>query len=406
MAAGHSLVGGGVGVCCGTVGPGATNLVSGVAAAYMASLPMLVLTAQVGTPSIGRGAVAGSRGRRPDLLSDPASLSGDEVFDDGHPLDQGPRSAAAGVADCPQRQARPGTSRPACGFPAWSGRARDSDPGAVPSRAEYVASRIRSPAGLGASLGLQEARDACRGGAVRDAVRRPCSGSLNCSPVRSPRRCPAKARCPRITLSLSDVYGLYGTRAANSYMRSGLDVLLVVGSSLHEFTTHVWDPALRPTTALIHIDIDPEEIGKNYPADVGLLGDAEDVLGALLAQIERAQERGTEPGWGPRRAQSQVGVLRRAGHGLDGGAAETPAGHGGVPGSPSPERFRLYRHRQHSHLGRKMPAGAPARHHHVALRPGRDGVWRGGLRGRNLPLRTGPPWSCAGTETSRCMGWR
>jgi len=49
--------------------------------------------------------------------------------------------------------------------------------------------------------------------------------------------------------------GLYGTRAANSYLRSGLDVLLVVGSSLHEFSTHVWDPALRPSKALIHVDV-------------------------------------------------------------------------------------------------------------------------------------------------------
>jgi acetolactate synthase-1/2/3 large subunit len=55
MAAGHALVGGGLGVCCGTVGPGTTNLVSGVAAAYMGSIPMLVLTAQVGTSSIGKG---------------------------------------------------------------------------------------------------------------------------------------------------------------------------------------------------------------------------------------------------------------------------------------------------------------------------------------------------------------
>jgi acetolactate synthase-1/2/3 large subunit len=62
MAAGHALAGGGLGVCCGTVGPGATNLVSGVAAAYMGSLPMLVLTAQVGTSSIGRGALQEAAG--------------------------------------------------------------------------------------------------------------------------------------------------------------------------------------------------------------------------------------------------------------------------------------------------------------------------------------------------------
>ncbi len=62
MAAGHTLAGGGIGVCCGTVGPGATNLVSGVAAAHMASLPMLVLTAQVGTSAIGKGALQEAAG--------------------------------------------------------------------------------------------------------------------------------------------------------------------------------------------------------------------------------------------------------------------------------------------------------------------------------------------------------
>ncbi len=62
MAAGHALAGGGLGVCCGTVGPGATNIVSGVAAAYLGSLPMLVVTAQVGTPSIGKGALQEAAG--------------------------------------------------------------------------------------------------------------------------------------------------------------------------------------------------------------------------------------------------------------------------------------------------------------------------------------------------------
>ena len=81
--------------------------------------------------------------------------------------------------------------------------------------------------------------------------------------------------------------GLYGTRAANSYLRSGLDVLLVAGSSLHEFSTHVWDPALRPSKALIHIDVDPDEIGKNYPVEVGLLGDAGVILKALVERVER-----------------------------------------------------------------------------------------------------------------------
>jgi len=57
MANGYARVSGRLGVCCGTVGPGATNLVSGVATAYMDSVPVLVLTAQVGTTAIGKGAL-------------------------------------------------------------------------------------------------------------------------------------------------------------------------------------------------------------------------------------------------------------------------------------------------------------------------------------------------------------
>lgn len=82
-------------------------------------------------------------------------------------------------------------------------------------------------------------------------------------------------------LSLGCV-GLYGTRAANSYLRSGIDVLLAVGCSFHEFTTHCWDPAFQPKTALIQVDVDPAEVGKNYPVDVALVGDAQVVLKCLL----------------------------------------------------------------------------------------------------------------------------
>ena len=57
MAYGYAATSGKIVVCCRTVGPGATNLVTGVASAYMDSVPMLVLTAQVGTSGIGRGAL-------------------------------------------------------------------------------------------------------------------------------------------------------------------------------------------------------------------------------------------------------------------------------------------------------------------------------------------------------------
>jgi acetolactate synthase-1/2/3 large subunit len=56
MATGYAQVSSKIGVCTGTVGPGATNLVTGVASAYMDSIPILVITVQVGSSAVGKGA--------------------------------------------------------------------------------------------------------------------------------------------------------------------------------------------------------------------------------------------------------------------------------------------------------------------------------------------------------------
>ena len=56
MADGYARVRGGLGVCCATTGPGATNALTGVACAYMDSVPLLLLTAQVALHAFGKGA--------------------------------------------------------------------------------------------------------------------------------------------------------------------------------------------------------------------------------------------------------------------------------------------------------------------------------------------------------------
>ena len=62
MATGYSQVSERIGVCTGTVGPGATNLVTGVASAYMDSIALLVVTAQVGSSAVGKGALQEATG--------------------------------------------------------------------------------------------------------------------------------------------------------------------------------------------------------------------------------------------------------------------------------------------------------------------------------------------------------
>ncbi|MCX6012638.1 MAG: thiamine pyrophosphate-binding protein, partial [Chloroflexi bacterium] len=84
------------------------------------------------------------------------------------------------------------------------------------------------------------------------------------------------------------ILGLAGSPAAEEYlMNYGVDVLLVVGSSLNQMTTFSWDPALKPSDSMIHINIDPAEIGKNYPAQIGLVGDCATILDEISFRVLR-----------------------------------------------------------------------------------------------------------------------
>jgi acetolactate synthase-1/2/3 large subunit len=84
--------------------------------------------------------------------------------------------------------------------------------------------------------------------------------------------------------------GLYGQNAANKYLRSGIDVLLTIGASFSEFTSHSWDERFQPLTALIQIDIDSWEISKNYQTAVGIIGDSKLVSAQLLDEIKSRGE--------------------------------------------------------------------------------------------------------------------
>lgn len=88
------------------------------------------------------------------------------------------------------------------------------------------------------------------------------------------------------SLSLG-VFGFAGHRKAMDYLLSDdVDVLIVIGSSLGDLQTNSWDPRLSPSKALIQIDIDPLEIGKNYPVEIGIAADARQTLQALITFIQ------------------------------------------------------------------------------------------------------------------------
>lgn len=87
------------------------------------------------------------------------------------------------------------------------------------------------------------------------------------------------------------VVGLFGQDVANTVFRADrTDVLLAIGSIFHQMTTTGWVRDFGGQK-IIQIDIDPTEIGKNYPFDVGIVGDAKAVLQELIEHIRIIQSK-------------------------------------------------------------------------------------------------------------------
>lgn len=79
--------------------------------------------------------------------------------------------------------------------------------------------------------------------------------------------------------------GFWGTPIANDTCRTA-DLIVAIGTRLAEANSSSWDPRYSfaiPPTRLIHIDIDPAEIGRNFPTELGVVADAKNALGMIAA---------------------------------------------------------------------------------------------------------------------------
>ncbi len=91
--------------------------------------------------------------------------------------------------------------------------------------------------------------------------------------------------------------GFWGTPIANEMCRTA-DLILAVGTRLAEASSSSWDPRFTfaiPPGRLIHIDIDPSEIGRNFPTEFGVVADAKKALGSL-AEAARSTHRAARDG--------------------------------------------------------------------------------------------------------------
>lgn len=105
--------------------------------------------------------------------------------------------------------------------------------------------------------------------------------------------------------------GRNGTLPANAAGRHA-DVILALGHSFDDRTTSAWMPGVTyniPPTRLIQVDIDPAEIGRNYPVALGLVGD---VRATLRRMVEVVRDRINTVGYTPRDAWlTQIGDWKK-----------------------------------------------------------------------------------------------
>lgn len=286
MAEGYARVRRGLGVCFGTSGPGATNALTGVASAHSDSTPLLAITGQVATKVFGKGGLQDSSSGNwnvdvVDAYRAATKLS--LMLNNGeqmpHMARRMIRTALTGrpgavhlsiPADVVKQPVQTDTL-PISKY--YTDTVAAGDPLAIRRVAEalYTAKRPVILAGHGTNIS----------GAWEPLLR---LAEALYIPVATTVK--GKSAFPeQHELSLG-VFGFGGHPLAEKYLYSeDVDVLLVVGSSLGEFQTNGWDPRLAYNRMVIQIDLDPLEIGKNYPVDMSVVGDARAILQALADEI-------------------------------------------------------------------------------------------------------------------------
>jgi len=290
MADGLARVTGLPGVCLVTSGPGATNLLTGVAAAHVAHSPVVVLVGGVALEHHQKDAfqefdlVAMFRPvtklaiqinapeRIPELLR--AALRAAMTGRRGPVFVEIPRDVLNGEVP-PAAPLAPETYRVTHPIPPHSDAIRGA--ARLPRQAErpllLVGGGVAwADAGeLVVRLSEQYAIPMITAYGRNDAV--PNSHPLYLGPLGRAGAPEAAAACRRA------------------------DLLLVVGSRLAQFTTHFDDRYIRPETSLVQIDVDSRDIGRYYPVAVGIQADAREACVALLDALARDGARPASPAW-------------------------------------------------------------------------------------------------------------
>ncbi len=284
MADGYARVSGKIGVCYATSGPGATNLITGVANAYMDNIPLLVITGQVPTSIYGKGTFQDSTKEGVDSVAmfDPVTKFSTMIIS---------RQKMPELLREAFRKAFSGKKGPVhLSYPKDIMEAEVEDsllpPKAYRVKPEYFDRKLVIDAVRKLVKAKKPAMLVGSGVIAADASSEvlELAEMLNIPVATTPK---AKGAFPESHELSLGVLGLCGSPAAEEYLMGDVDVLVVVGASLNQMTTFSWDPRIMPSDCLIHINIDPAEIDKNYVADIGLVGDCRAVLDEISFRVLR-----------------------------------------------------------------------------------------------------------------------
>ena len=296
QAAGHAAEGyavatGRVGVCIVTSGPGATNMITPIADANMDSVPLVVITGQVGVNAIGTDAFqeADIVGATYPVVKHSYLVTRAQDI---------PRVLAE--AHYIARSGRPGpvvvdlTKTAQTGEMYYSWPQRMILPGYNPTTKAH--GRVISDA---AKLFAQSYRPVLYvgGGAVRSNASAEVAELAEVTGAPIVTTLPARGIVPNSNPKALGMLGMHGAVAATAAAQR-CDLLVAIGARFDDRVTGKLD-AVAPGARVIHIDIDPAEIGKNRAPDVPIVGDVSTVLNDLIPEIKRSQAIGGKPNLKP-----------------------------------------------------------------------------------------------------------
>jgi acetolactate synthase-1/2/3 large subunit len=278
MADAYARASGKVGVVVATSGPGACNLVTGLATAMMDSVPVIALTGQVRTELIGNDAFqeADTTGITRPITKYNCIVK--DVGDLARTIREAFYIASTG---------RPGPVL--IDIPVDVAVARCSNDG--PAEMKLPGYRVRSRG---------HARQTSMAAEAINKSQQPVlyvgGGVISADASEELRACAEKAHLP-VTMTLLglgsydqsrpeslDMLGMHGAAYAN-YAVQECDLLIAVGARFDDRVTgKIKDFA--PNAKIIHIDIDPSSISKNVHVDIPVVGDAKVILAELVKEVE------------------------------------------------------------------------------------------------------------------------